>query len=191
MVDWSRASLDLSNGKRPVLRIYINKDIPYALMFYKTDFTIPSGTLVGSPVTARIRAAKGILHRLRMVFPSGCAGLVGVQLFHGGHPITPTTQGQWIKGDGTSFDLKEFYPLPKDMNLLTIKGYNTDTVYSHTILIGIGVLPRFVLLPVNIPMTVMNLLRAVFVPQFRKEFNQQIEAAAKAEFEKQQDEVET
>lgn len=160
-------------------------------MYYKVDFSIPKNTGKGSFVIARIKAAKGILHRLRIVFPSGCAGLVGVQLFHGGHPITPTTHGEWIRGDGNPFDLREFYPLPADANLITVRGYNLDTVYAHEVLVGIGVLPRVVLLPINIPLTVMNLLRSVFVPTFRDEFTKQIEEVALEEFRKQDGESET
>ena len=118
-------------------------------MLYTKDITFSSGGTVNNQTSSNIKAAKGIIHKIDIVFPSGCEGLVKVAIFLGSNSITPSTAGMTVSGNGEIVTVPEFIELRKDFNIITIKGFNEDDTYDHTISFRIYVLPKRVLLPVG------------------------------------------
>lgn len=116
-------------------------------MLYTKEITFTSGGTVLNQISSNIKASRGVIHKIDIVFPSGCAGLVKVAIFLGIAPISPSTAGMTISGNAEIVQIPEFIDLRKDFNIITIKGFNEDDTYNHTILFRIYVLPKEVLLP--------------------------------------------
>ena len=132
-------------------------------MQYTKDVTFSSSGSSTNQTSAIIKAARGVIHRIEIVFPSGCAGLVHVQLFTGGHPIAPTTFTQTYSGNGDVLEIPEFIELRKDFNIITIKGWNEDDTYDHKILFRIFVLPKEVLLPIGATEGILATIKALIL----------------------------
>ena len=116
-------------------------------MQYTKSITFSSGGSSTNQTSTTIKATKGIIHKIEIVFPSGCFGLVNLQIFTGGHPIAPSTFGQTYVGNDEIIILPEFIELRSDFNTITISGWNEDDTFEHTIRVRIYVLPEEVLLP--------------------------------------------
>ena len=116
-------------------------------MQYVKEITFSKNGSSTNQTSATLKCAKGIIHKIEIVFPSGCFGLVHTQIFIGGHPIAPSTFGQTYAGDNEVIIIPEFTELRKDFNVITISGWNEDDTYDHIVRVRIYVLPKEVLLP--------------------------------------------
>ncbi len=131
-------------------------------MQYTAELTLPKGKNRQTQTSTKLKAVHGVIHRIDIVFPSGCAALVNVQIFVGGHPIAPSTEGQTYKGDNEVISFPEFEELRAALNTITISGWNEDEVYDHTILVRIYVLPRWALLPIGAVEGMVRSLKSLF-----------------------------
>ena len=109
-------------------------------MFYEFAITVAKDTAQSSPKKQDLHLAKGIIHRIELQFPIGCAGLAHVRLRHHSFGQLPTNPSGSFASDG--------YPIPIDENLeffsepYIIKAilWNDDDTYAHTITIRVGIL---------------------------------------------------
>ena len=111
-------------------------------MIYQDALTIPPQTARADPVTATFTIPKGIVNRITLLFPSGCAALAHIQVYHNEFQVWPTTPEKSFVGDGTYIDFEERYVLPEAWNSITVLGWNEDDSYDHTVNVWIGVLPQ-------------------------------------------------
>ena len=102
-------------------------------MDYSISLTIPSSTTSSSPSSTTVKVSAYVLNVYEIEFPAGCAGLVGVSVWQGGHQLYPSTEGQWFISDNFTIKRDTYYKIVRGGNTLTIKGYNSDDTYSHTI----------------------------------------------------------
>lgn len=116
-------------------------------MQYVTQVTVSANTLKVNAATTDLKITNGVIHRIAMTFPAGCVGLVGVQLFDGGHPIAPSTAGQWFTGNNRTVEFPEFYEIVGAPRIITTKVYNLDDTYAHTVTVELYVLPKIVVAP--------------------------------------------
>jgi len=110
------------------------------MVFYVRDITTPKETTPENPKVTEFKLSAGIIHRVEVIFPRGCAGLLHVTIWHGGHQLYPSTQGQDFSGDGETISFNDYYQLKSEVNLLKIKTWNEDTVFSHTVTVRLGIL---------------------------------------------------
>jgi len=103
------------------------------MALYVVKLQIPANTPVNSPVTATVEIEEDILVRLTALFPPGCLGQVGTSLFYGLKQIWPLPEGSWLVGDGEPVTSEERIELPEVPCELTVKGYNVDPDYDHTV----------------------------------------------------------
>ena len=94
------------------------------------------------------------------------APLVKVAIFLGSASMTPSTAGMTISGNGEIVSVPEFINLRKDFNIITIKGFNEDETYDHTIFFRIYVLPKEVLLPVVATEGILASLKSLLIRPF-------------------------
>ncbi len=108
-------------------------------MFYEYSIAVPANTTEADPVEQQLPLALGIIHRVEVQFPAGCAGLVHVRLEHHSFGHLPTNpDGNFASDD---------YTIPVDENLnfavqpFSVKAilWNTDGTYSHTITLRFGI----------------------------------------------------
>jgi len=116
-------------------------------MYYNFELTIPKNTPMTTPTKLNVKVVRGVVHKIRIKFPPGCAGLAHVRIQHGLHSVAPTNPDGWYTEDTFPIEYDEFYEIKKDIDVLTLLGYNEDDTFDHTVYFGIGILPKVILLP--------------------------------------------
>lgn len=108
-------------------------------MLFQCDLLIASGKTAADPATDTIKLCEGVIERYSVLFPAGCAGLVYVQVWLGGFQLLPWSRGLWLRGDDHLIEGSTSYPVGPAPRLLTVKGYNDDTLYPHTVTVKLEV----------------------------------------------------
>ena len=111
-------------------------------MFYDYALTIPANTAKGAPSEQEISLTHGVIHRVEIEFPAGCAGLAHLAIFLREFQLYPTNPDREFASDGYTIAFNDYFELFEPPHNLVIRGYNTDDTYSHTITVRIGVLPK-------------------------------------------------
>ena len=130
-------------------------------MLYTKEIIFTKNGSLTNQISSNIKAARGVIHKVDIVFPPGCAGLVKVAICLGSAPMTPSTAGMTISGDAEIVTIPEFINLRKDFNIVKIKGFNTDDTFDHTIFFRIYVLPKEVLIPVGAQEGILAALKSL------------------------------
>ncbi len=102
-------------------------------MIYLHELTIPAQTSKASAVTAEVSVVEGVITEVNILFPLGCKGLVGVQVKDWQHIVWPTNPDLWLIADGETIHWSDDYELSGNPHTLTVRGYNEDDSYPHTI----------------------------------------------------------
>ncbi len=116
-------------------------------MFYDFSFTIPANTLKTNPQTLDCKLGHGIIHRVEIGFPAGCAGLVHCTTKEGLHQHWPTNPDGSFKTDGYTIAFNEHLKFTRKPYVLTLVGWSFDDTFPHTLEVRIGILPEEVLMP--------------------------------------------
>lgn len=110
-------------------------------MLFQSDLLIEVGKTAADPALDTIKLCEGTITRYSILFPAGCAGLVHVQVWLGGFQLIPWSRGLWLRGDDHLVTGDTNYPVGPAPRLITVKGYNEDTLYDHTVTIMLEVQP--------------------------------------------------
>ena len=110
-------------------------------MLYKQAVTIPSNTLETAPIRHKMSLTAGVIDKVSIEFPAGCAGLAGVRILENEFQLWPLTPGQWFVTDDFTIEFTEYHKIEAEPFALYIEGYNTDSTYDHTITVSISVSP--------------------------------------------------
>src|SRR6266487_815742 len=89
------------------------------------DITIPAATPKTVPLSVATPFSDATLTEAEMVFPSGCAGLVGMRLDYGDVQLLPKTAGAFVRGDGEVVKWP-IANMPSGAGWV-VTAYNTDT----------------------------------------------------------------
>ena len=116
-------------------------------MFYDFSFTIPPDTSKYPLYTKEAKLTHGIIHRVEIGFPKGCAGLVHIRIKKGLFQVWPLNHDGDFNSDNYTIAFNEYYELLTEPYLLTLHGWNLDDSFPHTLEIRIGILPINVLQP--------------------------------------------
>ena len=130
-------------------------------MFYAESIVTLANTSEANAKTSSIKVTNGVIHEVGVYFPAGCAGLVYCQILEGGHQFFPSTQGQFVRGDDVLIETKEFYEITTAPRWITIRTWNLDETYNHTIEVYIKQLPRWAILPVGAYEGVIGALKSL------------------------------
>lgn len=116
-------------------------------MYYDVSFTIPANTAEAAPQEQQVKLAHGVIHRVEIGFPSGCAGLAHFQIRHGLYQVWPTNAQGSFNTDDYTIPIDDHYDLFEEPYILTLVGWNLDDTYDHTLEVRIGILPPGMLMP--------------------------------------------
>jgi len=116
-------------------------------VFYDYSFTIPANTSKKDPLREDIDLTHGIIHRVEIGFPAGCAGLVYLQIVQGLHQLWPTNADGFFNTDDYVIAFNEFHDMTEEPFTVTLIGWNLDDTYDHTLEVRFGILPMIVLKP--------------------------------------------
>lgn len=110
-------------------------------MDYVFDLPIPAETVETLPKWTEILAANGIVRQVRILFPSGSAGLSHVRILHNFFQVWPSTPDVWYRGDDMQIVFTETYLMDDGINRITVQGYNEDDTFSHAVIVSLVVEP--------------------------------------------------
>jgi hypothetical protein len=108
-------------------------------MLYKEEITTPINTARTSPMRTELELAVGVVSRVSLSFPAGCAGLVGLRVLDGLLQLWPLTPGEWFITDNFTIDFPENRFLTSGAKTLTIESFNEDTHYEHSVSVQVHV----------------------------------------------------
>jgi len=106
-------------------------------MLYVVKLTIPANTPREKAIEQKVKIKERYVERILIYFPPGHHCLTRVAIFYGLHQLVPDKDGEWAMGDNITLDVKCIFPAPEIPFSLTIKGYNLDTKYDHTVYVYI------------------------------------------------------
>lgn len=98
--------------------------------------TIPVNTAIENPLIYTMSLPLGMVKRLWVEFPKGCAGLAGVKIIRGVRQIFPLPDGVWLRSDNSVLNFAFSHAINQDPFSVDIVGYNLDDTYPHTIWFG-------------------------------------------------------
>ncbi len=107
-------------------------------MIYMATITIPKETSETDPLRTVMEINKGLIWRIETEFPAGSVGLVHLQIFDGSYQLFPATPGESMRGDNITIGYDDLYLKKVAPFELSIKTWNDDETYPHTLQVRIG-----------------------------------------------------
>ncbi len=95
--------------------------------------TIPKNTTQINPLIYNFHLPIGMINKLWMGFPRGCAGLAGIQIFRGVTQVFPLPAGVWLALDDVVIPFLFSHDMTTEPYFLELRGYNDDDTYQHKI----------------------------------------------------------
>ena len=118
-------------------------------MFYVYRHAVQDTETEASPKEDDIHLTEGVIHQVDVMFESGCANDIHVQIWQGNLQIWPTNRGVSIVGDATIVSFREFFPVAPGNQILTIKSWSGGTVDDKDIEVHLGLLPKKIIQPLS------------------------------------------
>jgi len=126
---------------------------------YFAKLKIPANTPVDKPVTADVEVEGEVLAELAYLIPPGWSALAHFAIFYGIKQIYPAEAGTWVTGDDLYRSVPLRWRLPESPVNLTIKGYNEDDTYPHTVYLWLLTKPEEEALPWRILADFVKILK--------------------------------
>jgi hypothetical protein len=107
-------------------------------MIYVSTISTPKNTSYTSPVKTILEVTKGLIWLIEVEYPSGCCGLLKLQIFHQSYQLFPATPLEALRGDNVTLRYDDCYVVSSQPFELSIITWNEDTIYDHTVQVRIG-----------------------------------------------------
>lgn len=130
-------------------------------MLFSKQITVPASTTEANAETIYIKIQRGVISKVWVTFPAGCAGLVKMRVLHGGHPFIPVNADNYIRGNDYTFELPVMYEITDHPTIITVKVWNEDNTYIHTVDILFLVLDKRLVLPVGATEGILESLKSL------------------------------
>lgn len=118
-------------------------------MFYAFDYTVTVNDIATAKHKLVMPVVTGIVHQVDVLFQSGAAHEINVQIFDGISQIWPSNRGKAFRGDSTVVSFREFYEITSEPAELIAYLWQTDTSILYEVIIEIGILPKRILQPLS------------------------------------------
>jgi hypothetical protein len=109
-------------------------------MLYEFAYSVAANTAKADADEYHLQLTTGIVYRVEVQFPNGCAGLTHCQLEHDGASFIPTNPSGSLASDGHAINIDEEYELTEGRTIITAILWNDDDTFYHTIYIRINIL---------------------------------------------------
>ena len=119
-------------------------------MQYVKDVFIEHNTTYANRITRDFKVSRGVIVLAAVRFPFGCCRLVGVKINHGLHQVVPANPDGSLFGHNETIDPPEWYEIKSGGAVMTIKAWNLDEAFDHTITVRLVVLPKWLAYPYSI-----------------------------------------
>lgn len=110
-------------------------------MRFDFDLTIPVGTTQTAPAQLEARLVRGVLKRIEIFFPPGCASLVKTIIRDGLHQIAPANPNGSFNADGSTIQFEMNYRLEASAHLLMCEAWSSLCKYDHVLIYRFDVTP--------------------------------------------------
>jgi len=107
-------------------------------MIYSISPEFIAGGNENNLVSHSLKVTSGVVYKVTVWFPYGCAGTTRIAIFDGNYQCWPTTIGQFFSGSRVKYDFEDTYLKEKPPYEFIIKGYNSDSRNNHLAYIHIG-----------------------------------------------------
>jgi len=118
-------------------------------MLHSKHIEVAANTTSADPDVTHFKVNKGVIYRVWVDFPFGCAHLVKMRLFLDEHPILPVDADKYITGNGHLFVYPLFVEITESPQYIKVYCWNDDDVYSHTVHLQILVIDPKWIVPVG------------------------------------------
>ena len=108
-------------------------------MIFNYVLNIPANTPANEPVREIYKATYGLIYRIEILFPAGCAGLAYLRVLDGGHQVYPSNQGAYFNGDNNVVAFDDTLLSLVEPFEYVLEGYNLDTLFEHNIYVRLGI----------------------------------------------------
>jgi len=117
-------------------------------MRYAATLTIPANTTEDDPHEKTVDLCYGQIKQVFVLFPPGHGGLTHLQVFYQTRQIFPTTPGESFTGGDTTYEFDENWPIYEPPLAVTLRAWNLDDTYEHSIIVQLLLLPLEIMMPV-------------------------------------------
>jgi len=117
------------------------------MSFFWFALSAPKNTSLANAIETTLTLHHGIIHRIVVIIPSGHAGLMHLKIYDALHGVYPNSADETFHGDNIVLSFRDWYELKPQTSILQAKYWNLDDTYEHEMIIGFGILPKWVLLP--------------------------------------------
>ena len=132
-------------------------------MLFSKQITIAKNTSEANASQTEIKVSKGVITNIWINFPSGCAGLVKLRVYHEGHPFLPVNADNYIRGNNYTFKFPIMYEITEEPMTLKVELWNDDDTFEHTIDVLILILPRKVVMPIGATEGILESLKSLVI----------------------------
>lgn len=102
-------------------------------MFYSFNLTIPANTDKINAVNQVCKLTYGIIRHVAIGFPPGPKGLAHIVIYRYEHQVWPTNTDGSFAWDNHTIEFTEEFDLTERPHTLSLRGWNEDDTYPHTI----------------------------------------------------------
>lgn len=127
----SNSGTDNRGGANSAPVVTRDDSVTYNLPIFQY-LACPKSTAIANAVKFTLRSPVGVVRRVWVEMPRGCAGLVGIKVKRGPYQVFPLPDGTWYKSDGTTLPFNTSIVIDTNPFDLDIYIYNLDEIYSHT-----------------------------------------------------------
>jgi len=108
-------------------------------MDFKYVVKTTANTLEKNAVKTDLKLTEGTIKRVQLLHPEGCHGLAYASIWLGGHQLYPSNPESAYHGNAVPMEFEDNYDL-KAPAILTLKTWNLDDTYDHSVYVRITVL---------------------------------------------------
>lgn len=109
-------------------------------MLYEFSVTSPKNTPAADPTIVDAGLVAGLVTRVEVQFPSGCAGLVHASIRDALHQVWPTNPDGDFTADSETIAWDEQYEMPKEPYHFQLVVWNEDDTFPHTVTFRIAMI---------------------------------------------------
>jgi hypothetical protein len=102
-------------------------------VYYESSNIIPANTAAVNAVRVSITLMPGVIKRVEIQYPTGCAGLAHTRIYRKNVQLWPSNPGGDFAGDGYIIGFNEVYLLDSEPYVFVLEMWNLDDTYQHEI----------------------------------------------------------
>lgn len=107
-------------------------------MIFSTRIILDANGSESNLVSQRLKVSLGLVYKVELFFPAGCAGKARVVIKDGNYQVWPTTPNDYFRGSNQLLQYDDLYFKNIEPSEFQVVGFNDDTVYAHSVIVRIG-----------------------------------------------------